>query len=249
MNKKANILIVDDLPENLLILEDLLCDYYTIFTAVDGVQALEILQQHPTIDLILMDVMMPVMDGFEACQKIKSSAQHKDTPLLFITSLDSTDDETYALSLGAEDFIQKPFSPPVVMARIRNHLQLSHTKQLLKTRNDILVREASERSARMLEESEHLLREHQKMVDVQLAAMSAVCVLNLKDSNNDTQYIQAQNYICQLAALLSGQSQSSRISVDEALRILQTATRSQYEKEIVDAMLAFELPLDAISEA
>lgn len=247
MDKKASILIVDDLPENLLILEDLLFDDYNIFTSVDGEQALQFLQQHPEIDLILMDVMMPVMDGFEACQKIKASTLHKDTPLLFITSLDSTDDETYGLSLGAEDFIQKPFSPPVVKSRIKNHLQLAHTRQLLRKHNDYLVREASERSEQTIQEPEQLLRNHQQMIDVQFAAISALCSINLHRHNFGPKEEQAQNYIRKLAGLLSGKSE--HLDITEALQILQSSCRNQFDAEIIDAMRSTQLPVDTVSKA
>ncbi len=126
----TRILIIDDSIEHIKILINLLDDLYDIYFAKNGEEGLRLL---PTIvpDLILLDILMPGMDGFEVCKKIKQNEEWKETPLIFISAQGDDEDETKGLSLGAIDFITKPFSPSIVKARIRNHLQLRSAMQEL----------------------------------------------------------------------------------------------------------------------
>ncbi len=129
-NNITKILIIDDSIEHIKILINLLDDLYDIYFAKNGEEGLTLL---PIIapDLILLDILMPGMDGFEVCKKIKQNEKWKETPLIFISAQDDDEDETKGLSLGAIDFITKPFSPAIVKARIRNHLQLRSAMQEL----------------------------------------------------------------------------------------------------------------------
>ncbi|MEQ8507160.1 MAG: diguanylate cyclase [Rhodospirillales bacterium] len=140
--QRQSILIVDDAEENLLILSNLLADEGDILTAADGEQALELAAtQGP--DLILLDVKMPGMDGYEACQRLKSDLQTRDIPVMFVTGLSDEGEEEKGLSLGAIDYIVKPFSPSIVLARVRNHLQLQKANHALKAANEELTRLAT----------------------------------------------------------------------------------------------------------
>lgn len=130
LQNKPVILIVDDVPENVQILGALLSESYSTFFALDGNEALEqaeILEP----DLILLDVMMPVMDGYEVCSRLKNNEKFRDTPIIFITALDLPEEESAGLKLGAADYITKPFNPDLVLLRIRNHLQLKFQRDLL----------------------------------------------------------------------------------------------------------------------
>ncbi|MBL4704402.1 MAG: response regulator [Flavobacteriales bacterium] len=118
------VLIVDDSVENLKLLSGLLKDKYTIKVAKDGKKAVEIVSADPDVDLVLMDVMMPVMDGFEASRSIKNNPSTQHIPIIFLTGLNEVKDETKAFEAGAADFITKPFNVEVVKARIRTHLDL-----------------------------------------------------------------------------------------------------------------------------
>ncbi len=125
----STILIVDDQPAGIHALANLLRSSYRILVATDGPTALEIAVRVPPPDLILLDVEMPAMDGYEVCRRLKALPATRQIPLFFVTARDGTDDEEVGLQLGAADYISKPFQPSIVRARIRNHLQL-HRQQL-----------------------------------------------------------------------------------------------------------------------
>ena len=127
------ILIVDDVPENVQILGDLLSKSYKTFFALDGNEALKRAEKLRP-DLILLDVMMPVMNGHEVCRLLKTDENLRDIPVIFITALDRPEDESAGLKLGAADYITKPFNPDLVLLRIRNHLELKFQRDLLISR-------------------------------------------------------------------------------------------------------------------
>lgn len=129
-SKKAQILLVDDEVINLHILSDLLGDSYRLLVATSSEKALEIIQKElDTIDLILLDVMMPGMDGYELCKILKAKQKTAKIPILFVTSKESEEDELYGLSLGAIDYITKPYRPNVIKQKIHNHIQLLYGKK------------------------------------------------------------------------------------------------------------------------
>lgn len=128
---KARILIVDDEKMNLKVLADLLKDEYTPVLARSGAQALQHTMSDSPPDLILLDVIMPEMGGYEVIKALKNNDQTKNIPVIFVTALSSTEDEELGLKLGAVDYIIKPFSPPIVKMRVRNHLRLAHQYKLL----------------------------------------------------------------------------------------------------------------------
>ena len=127
MNKIADkhvLLLVDDDPENIEIVNSILGDKYEIRVAKNGVKALELANTEPTPGLILLDVIMPHMDGYEACKHLKADAKTRDIPVIFLTGKTDVVDETRGFEVGAVDYIHKPFSPPIVTARVRTHLML-----------------------------------------------------------------------------------------------------------------------------
>ncbi|MFH0733154.1 MAG: response regulator [bacterium] len=135
--EEQRILIVDDTPENIDILSNILKDYKKSI-ALNGEKALKVVQSKKP-DLILLDVMMPEMDGFETCRRLKANPGTCDIPIIFITAKNSVEDETKGLELGAVDFIPKPISPPIVLARVKNHLELLHVRKKLEEQNKQLV--------------------------------------------------------------------------------------------------------------
>ncbi|WP_415714014.1 response regulator [Maridesulfovibrio sp.] len=133
MSHKPTVLAVDDTPENLHVLMDLLKDDYAIIAAKDGEKALKLAHSKEP-DIILLDVMMPGMDGYEVIKRLKSEERTKDIPVVFVTSLSEAGDETRGLALGAIDYITKPFNPDIVKARVRNHLEL---REAVRMREDV----------------------------------------------------------------------------------------------------------------
>ena len=123
ITNRPTVLAVDDTPENLDVVKGVLGSKYTVKAAVNGKMALKIAQAKPP-DLILLDIMMPEMDGYEVCRQLKADAVTRDIPVIFLTAMDQTADETKGFDLGAADYIMKPVSPPVLEARVKTHLAL-----------------------------------------------------------------------------------------------------------------------------
>lgn len=125
------VLIVDDEPINIKALQTVLGDEHTLVFATSGEMALEMAGSDPQPDLILMDIVMPGLDGFEVCERLKANDKTRHIPVVFLTAKWETSEETKGLELGAVDYIRKPFSPPIIRARIRNHLELKKVRDLL----------------------------------------------------------------------------------------------------------------------
>ncbi len=123
MNKPI-ILIVDDVPDNIEVLRWVLMDNYKVMASIDGKKALQIAKGSPKPDLILMDVMMPGIDGYEVCRQLKSDPRTAKIPVIFLTSKGEAEDEKRGLDMGAVDYIHKPINPSIVLARVRTHLAL-----------------------------------------------------------------------------------------------------------------------------
>jgi CheY-like chemotaxis protein len=129
---KQVVLVVDDVPEMIALISALLKDDYTVTAATNGKDALRLaFSQHPP-DLILLDIMMPGMDGYEVCSHLKSDSQTSDIPVIFLTAKSDEADEEKGFELGAVDYITKPISPPILLARIRTHLRMKRIVDYLK---------------------------------------------------------------------------------------------------------------------
>lgn len=221
MDSRLHILIADDQAENLLILEDLLGERYDVHTVANGLQVMEFFQNGGHADLILLDVLMPVMDGFEACRNLKKSPATSDIPIVFLTGLDSPSDEEYGLSLGAEDFIHKPMSPPVVLARVRNHLALSRATKDLRNRNENLELLVAERTREIRAQNEELVRHKQQLIAAQSATITAFCSLaEARDNETGNHIRRTQNYVRALAEELSDHPQFRGQLSDEVIALL-----------------------------
>jgi diguanylate cyclase (GGDEF)-like protein len=131
MHAQANILVVDDSPENLQVISAVLKQDYRVKVAINGERALALATAAEPPDLILLDVMMPGMDGYEVCARLKQNPVTARIPVLFVSSRDDEEDEARGLSLGAIDYIVKPIRPSIVQARVRNHIELKRSRDLL----------------------------------------------------------------------------------------------------------------------
>ncbi|MEO5356142.1 MAG: two-component system response regulator [Nitrospirae bacterium YQR-1] len=129
--KRQTVLVVDDTPDNIEIINGLLSPYYQIKVALNGEKALKIaISQNPP-DLILLDIMMPGMDGYEVCRRLKANLTTKAIPVIFLTAKTEVEDETRGFEVGAVDYIMKPISPPIVLARVRTQLALYDQNRVL----------------------------------------------------------------------------------------------------------------------
>jgi CheY-like chemotaxis protein len=158
--KKSTLLVVDDMPANIDILLETLGGIYNLRVATDGFEALEsVKEKHP--DMILLDVMMPGIDGFEVCRRLKEDPSTRRIPILFLTAMNDDSDMGRGLDLGAVDYVAKPFNPVIVKARVRNHLELKihqdHLEELVKERTHELSK-AFERMQELSQIKDNILK-------------------------------------------------------------------------------------------
>lgn len=150
---KPTVLVVDDTETNVDILVEALSNEYEVSVAIDGESALDIIESEPP-DLVLLDIMMPGMDGYEVCSRLKANVRTKEIPVIFLTAKSEASDETKGLELGAVDYITKPISLPIVRARIKTHLSLLSARRKLEEQNEEL------REAARLREDVELMTRH-----------------------------------------------------------------------------------------
>lgn len=166
---KQTILIVDDISENIDVLNVILNEDYDVKVAINGMMALKITQKLKP-DLILLDIMMPGMDGYEVCEHLKDDLETRKIPIIFVTAKDQVIDEAHGFEVGAVDYITKPVSPPIVLARVKTHLALydqsrtletlvkERTKELDETRLEIIRRLSRAAEYRDNETGMHIIR-------------------------------------------------------------------------------------------
>lgn len=152
LHAKQTILVVDDTAENLDLLSEILGKDYRVRVATNGEKALRIIYSDEPPDLVLLDIMMPGLSGYEVCRRLKANPDRRRIPVIFVTAMTSVDDERQGLEIGAVDYITKPFSPPIILARVRTHLALydqtrelermvrQRTEELCVTRHQVIYR-------------------------------------------------------------------------------------------------------------
>ena len=192
-NEKPIILVVDDTPENLLLMNELLKGSYKVKGANNGEKALRLAQAVPAPDLILLDVMMPEMDGYEVCRRLKADPQTRDIPVMFITARSEITDEETGLACGAVDYLTKPISPPIVKARIRTHLALKASADFLKDKNEYLEQEVAKRTQEVVRRTHEL----QMIQDVTIMAMASLA--ETRDNETGNHIRRTQHYVRLLA--------------------------------------------------
>jgi putative two-component system response regulator len=136
LEQQKTVLVVDDTPENLELIGALLMDIYKVRIANNGPKALKIAMSETPPDLILLDILMPDMDGYEVCRQLKANADTCNIPVIFLSAKSEVDDERIGLELGAVDFIHKPISPSIVLARIWTHLLLKQAVGIIQLCRD-----------------------------------------------------------------------------------------------------------------
>ncbi|MBF0095475.1 MAG: two-component system response regulator [Alphaproteobacteria bacterium] len=187
--ERATILVVDDTPDNLKLMSGLLKDLYRVKIANGGAKALSIAASETPPDLILLDIMMPEMDGYEVCERLKRDPATRDIPVIFLTAKAETQDEEKGLKMGAVDYITKPISPPVVLARVETHLKLKAAADFLRDKSAFLEQEVSKRT-----------RELAAIQDVTILAMASLA--ETRDSDTGNHIRRTQFYVRALAERL-----------------------------------------------
>jgi len=184
--QKAIILVVDDTPDNLTLMSGLLKDNYLVKVANSGARALKIAQSETPPDLILLDIMMPEMDGYEVCRLLKADNKTRDIPIIFLTAKTEVIDETLGFELGASDYITKPISPPIVLARVETHLSVKRMQDFLKDKNTYLASEVNKRTAEVM-----------AIQDVTINAMASLA--ETRDNETGNHIRRTQHYVKILA--------------------------------------------------
>lgn len=150
-SERPLILVVDDTPENIEVLANVLRDQYEVKAALNGARALKIANTEPRPDMVLLDIMMPEMDGYEVCQLLKSNPSTSHIPVIFVTAKDDVSDEEHGFELGAVDYITKPISPSIVLARVNTQLALYDQSRQLSMRVEHRTQELNETRLKIIQ--------------------------------------------------------------------------------------------------
>lgn len=203
----ATVLVVDDTPDNLMLMADLLRDRYRVKAANSGETALRVLQGNPLPDLILLDIMMTGMSGHEVARQLQQDPRTRSIPIIFLTALASMENEIEGLQLGAVDYITKPISPPLVLARVQTQLKIKAAADFLRDQNDFLEQEVQRRT-----------REVIAIQDVTIQAMASLA--ETRDNETGNHIRRTQHYVRLLAELLRDHPRFKSFLNDDSIRQL-----------------------------
>jgi putative two-component system response regulator len=201
------ILAVDDTPINLSLITGLLKSHYRIKVANSGEKALRIAHSDLPPDLVLLDVMMPDLDGIEVCRRLKDDARTRHIPVIFLTAMSKSEDERIGLEAGAVDYITKPISPPILLARVKTHLQLKAGQDFLKDKNAYLESEVYRRT-----------REVQAIQDVTILTMASLA--ETRDNETGNHIRRTQHYVKALAVKLRDHPRFAGYFTDHVIDLL-----------------------------
>ena len=201
------IMIVDDSPENLTVLSELLEPIYLVRAANSGQKALRIAGTAPRPDLILLDVMMPDMDGYQVFEQLRADPATRDIPVIFVTAMDNTEAELHGLEAGAADYITKPIVPAIVLARVHTQLELKQAHDWLRNQNDFLEAEIAKRMA-----------ENEIIQEVSIRALAHLA--EIRDPETGNHILRTQAYVHQLALLLPKHPRFETLLNDHYIKLL-----------------------------
>jgi len=232
MPDSATILIVDDALENLSILNECLRPYYQVLAATSGDKALQIAAGEPRPDLILLDVIMPGLNGYQVFARLRSDPATAAIPVVFVTSMDSLDAELHGLDLGAVDYITKPVVPPMVLARVRTQLELKQARDRLAGQNAWLELEIARRMA-----------ENELIQEVSIRALAHLA--ETRDPETGNHILRTQGYVHELAQRLKNHPRYADLLNERYIQLLaRSATLHDIGKVgIPDAILLKPGPL------
>jgi putative two-component system response regulator len=203
----GTILVVDDSPENLTVLGELLQSSYRVLAATSGRRALQLAVSEPRPDVILLDVMMPEMDGYEVLEKLAEDPRSRDIPVIFVTAMSSTQEEEWGLGLGAVDYITKPLKPAIVLARVRTHMELKHARDRLQNQNAYL-------------EAEVRRRMHQNTLAQDASIHALARLAETRDPETGNHIRRTQEYVRALALRLRGHARFAAQLDDHVIELL-----------------------------
>ena len=206
LSGKCTVLVVDDTPGNLSLMSVLLRPDYKVKLAPTGERALQIVAAEKP-DLILLDIMMPDMDGYEVLRRLQFNPETEDIPVIFLTAMSATDDETVGLELGAVDYITKPVNPAITMARVRNHLQLKRARDLLAHHNHFLEQEVANRTRALAE-----------LQDATIRAMASLA--ETRDNETGNHIRRTQHYVEALARKLQDHPRFRDELTEDAIQVI-----------------------------
>ena len=206
-NNKATILVVDDTPDNLALMSALLKNVYKVKVANHGDKGLRIAASTPPPDLILLDVMMPDIDGYEVCRRLKADPGTRGIPVIFLTARSEPDDEQKGLALGAADYITKPISPPILLARVATQLALKASADFLRDQNEFLSAEVARRTSEL-----------EAVQDVTILAMASLA--ETRDAETGKHILRTQRYVKALAEKLRPHPRFANFLSDQNIRTL-----------------------------
>jgi putative two-component system response regulator len=207
LDNVPTILAVDDTPVNLSLITGLLKSHYRVKVANSGEKALRIVHADLPPDLVLLDVMMPGLDGIEVCRRLKSDPRTRHVPVIFLTAMSKSDDERIGLEAGAVDYITKPISPPILLARVKTHLQLKAGQDFLKDKNAYLENEVIRRT-----------REVQAIQDVTILTMASLA--ETRDNETGNHIRRTQHYVKALAIKLRDHPRFAGYFTDHVIDLL-----------------------------
>nr|WP_321398720.1 HD domain-containing phosphohydrolase [uncultured Desulfobacter sp.] len=208
--EKETILIVDDTPDNLAVLGELLMPFYQVRVANSGPKALTAAATLPLPDLILLDIMMPGMDGYEVIKHLKSNPETSDIPVIFITALDTCEDEAKGFDLGARDYISKPVRAPILLARVKGQLEIKAARDILRNHNTWLE-----------DQIQKGIRKYQKVQDISMRALASLA--EARDDETGNHILRTQNYLKILAEELVSHDKHTDILSPETIEVYSKA--------------------------
>lgn len=205
--EKPTVLVVDDTPDNLSLMAGLLKDHYRVVLANHGEKALKLARAEDPPDLILLDIMMPGLSGYDVCKILKDDPATQHIPIIFLTAMTAAEEEKKGLEMGAVDFITKPVNPPIMLARVSTQLQVKAAADFLRDKNDYLETEVQRRG-----------RELAAIQDVTILAMASLAETRDNDTGNHIR--RTQHYLRLLANQLRRHPRFSRFLDERTIDIL-----------------------------
>lgn len=208
MQAAKTVLIVDDLPENITVVAEALRAHCKTQAAISGERALALINNGGNApDLILLDIQMPGLDGYEVCRRIKANPQTAEVPVIFLTALNEDTDEAHGFAVGAVDFMHKPFNPDVIRARVATHLSLKEARDQLRDQNVVLERLVEERT--------------EELVKTQSLTIHALASLaEARDNETGNHILRTQHYVRRLAEHLQTGARFRAALTDNVIEVL-----------------------------